>query len=134
MFPYVSRLDRIPNLCQCHGLIPERDSPRDQLVVTLFLLTVFGLLLSAGIRSRMLKAGLDTNLLRSSGRRWWEVRSFLLVVPSRLTALQTWLPRRLPEDFNLGEWRSTGEYSAPSARGRNEGGSDYVPLSTSGTP
>ena len=51
----------------------ERDSPRDQLVVTLFLLTVFGLLLGAGIKGRMLKAGFDTSLLWSTGRRWWEV-------------------------------------------------------------
>lgn len=52
----------------------ERDSPRDQLVVTLFLLTVFGLLLGAGIKHRMEKAGLDTSIPTwSSGRRWWEV-------------------------------------------------------------
>jgi hypothetical protein len=53
----------------------ERDSPRDQLVVTLFLLTVFGLLLSAGIKNRMLKAGMDPNIPRlfGTGRRWWEV-------------------------------------------------------------
>jgi len=54
-------------------LFPERDSPRDQLVVTLFLLTVFGLLLAAGIKGRMLKAGLDPNLPWNAGRRWWEV-------------------------------------------------------------
>ena len=51
----------------------ERDSPRDQLVVTLFLLTVFGLLLGAGIKGRMLKAGFDTSLPWSASRRWWEV-------------------------------------------------------------
>lgn len=51
----------------------ERDSPRDQLVVTLFLLTVFGLLLGAGIKNRMLKAGLDTSLPWNASRRWWEV-------------------------------------------------------------
>lgn len=55
-------------------LLPERDSPRDQLVVTLFLLTVFGLLLGAGIKGRMLKAGLDTTLPWATSRRWWEVR------------------------------------------------------------
>ncbi|KAF5375099.1 hypothetical protein D9758_000257 [Tetrapyrgos nigripes] len=48
----------------------QRDSPRDQLVVTLFLLIVFGLLLGAGIKGRMEKAGLDANW--NSGRRWWE--------------------------------------------------------------
>ena len=54
----------------------ERDSPRDQLVVTLFLLTVFGLLLGAGIKGKMLKAGFDTGALawNTGGRRWWEVR------------------------------------------------------------
>ena len=41
--------------------------------MTLFLLTVFGLLLGAGIKGRMLKAGFDTSLLWSTGRRWWEV-------------------------------------------------------------
>ena len=51
----------------------ERDSPRDQLVVTLFLLTVFGLLLGAGIKGRMLKAGFDTSLPWNTSRRWWEV-------------------------------------------------------------
>lgn len=56
----------------------ERDSPRDQLVVTLFLLTVFGLLLGAGIKGKMLKAGLDTTLPWNAGRKWWEV-SFLSI-------------------------------------------------------
>lgn len=53
----------------------ERDSPRDQLVVTLFLLTVFGLLVSSGIKNRMLKAGMDPNISWLVGRRWWEVCS-----------------------------------------------------------
>ena len=53
--------------------LSERDSPRDQLVVTIFLLTVFGLLLGAGIKARMVKAGFDTSLTWSTGRRWWEV-------------------------------------------------------------
>lgn len=51
----------------------ERDSPRDQLVVTLFLLTVFGLLLGAGIKGKMAKAGFDMNVSLSTGRKWWEV-------------------------------------------------------------
>lgn len=52
----------------------ERDSPRDQLVVTLFLLTVFGLLLGAGVKSRMMKAGLTPVLpWNHAQRRWWEV-------------------------------------------------------------
>ncbi|KAI5898306.1 uncharacterized protein SCHCODRAFT_02611714 [Schizophyllum commune H4-8] len=50
----------------------QRDSPRDQLVVTLFLLTVFGLLLGAGIKGRMQKAGIDVTMPWNSGRRWWE--------------------------------------------------------------
>ncbi|KAF8216226.1 hypothetical protein K438DRAFT_1800282 [Mycena galopus ATCC 62051] len=52
----------------------QRDSPRDQLVVTIFLLTVFGLLLGAGIKSRMVKAGMaDTHIIPwDAGRRWWD--------------------------------------------------------------
>jgi hypothetical protein len=56
-------------------------------VVTLFLLTVFGLLLGAGIKSRMEKAGLDTSIPWSTGRRWWE----------------EWVPRRQPEGFSLND-------------------------------
>lgn len=56
-------------------LLSERDSPRDQLIVTLFLLTVFGLLLGAGIKGKMVKAGFDTNLSWNAGRKWWEVCS-----------------------------------------------------------
>ena len=55
----------------------ERDSPRDQLVVSLFLLTVFGLLLGAGIKGRMVKAGLDTSLPWNTGRKWWQVSTLL---------------------------------------------------------
>lgn len=51
----------------------ERDSPRDQLIVTLFILLVFGLLLGAGIKKRMEKAGFDSSAAWQSGRRWWEV-------------------------------------------------------------
>ena len=64
--------------CDSDGACVERDSPRDQLVVTLFLLTVFGLLLGAGIKGRMLKAGFDTSLPWTTGRRWWEVRAAAL--------------------------------------------------------
>ena len=52
----------------------ERDSPRDQLVVTLFLLTVFGLLLGAGIKGKMEKAGLEPRFNWTAGRELWEVR------------------------------------------------------------
>ena len=48
----------------------ERDSPRDQLVVTLFLLVVFGLLIGAAIKGRMAKV-VNWN---AGTRRWWEVR------------------------------------------------------------
>lgn len=41
--------------------------------MTLFLLTVFGLLLGAGIKGKMQKAGLDTTLAWDTGRKWWEV-------------------------------------------------------------
>ena len=51
----------------------ERDSPRDQLVVTLFLLMVFCLLLGAGIKGRMAKAGIDTSAPWNTGRKWWQV-------------------------------------------------------------
>ncbi|KAK2461904.1 hypothetical protein APHAL10511_006367 [Amanita phalloides] len=51
----------------------QRDSPRDQLVVTLFLLIVFGLLLVAGIKSRIEKAGLTREMHWDNGRRWWQV-------------------------------------------------------------
>ncbi|KAG6381185.1 hypothetical protein JVT61DRAFT_5587 [Boletus reticuloceps] len=65
----------------------QRDSPRDQLVVTLFLLTVFGLLLGAGIKNRMLKAGMDPNIPWLVGRRWWE----------------EWVPHRHLEEYHLRE-------------------------------
>ncbi|KZS92971.1 hypothetical protein SISNIDRAFT_549996 [Sistotremastrum niveocremeum HHB9708] len=63
----------------------QRDSPRDQLVVTLFLLVVFGLLLGAGIKSRMEKTGFDTSEAWINGRRWWEA----------------WLPSRQPDSYQL---------------------------------
>jgi hypothetical protein len=63
----------------------ERDSPRDQLVVSLFLLTVFGLLLGAGIKGRMVKAGLDANLPWHTGRRWWQVGATPLAVDDVLS-------------------------------------------------
>ncbi|KAE9411104.1 hypothetical protein BT96DRAFT_846949, partial [Gymnopus androsaceus JB14] len=49
----------------------QRDSPRDQLVVTVFLLIVFGLLLGAGIKSRMEKAGLDVSNWNNGLQAWW---------------------------------------------------------------
>ncbi|KAG8219823.1 hypothetical protein J3R82DRAFT_799, partial [Butyriboletus roseoflavus] len=70
----------------------QRDSPRDQLVVTLFLLTVFGLLLSAGIKNRMLKAGMDPNIPWLVGRRWWK----------------EWMPHRHLEEYGLREHSEAG--------------------------
>jgi len=82
----------------------QRDSPRDQLVVTLFLLTVFGLLLGAGIKGRMIKAGLDTSIPWSASRRWWEA----------------WVPQTYPEDIRLelgnrvrGLWSRTRQEERP---------------------
>jgi hypothetical protein len=69
MFPYVSHSVYLILLADCL----ERDSPRDQLVVTLFLLTVFGLLLAAGVKNRMIKAGLSADVSWNTSRRWWEV-------------------------------------------------------------
>ncbi|KAL5518894.1 hypothetical protein ACEPAH_577 [Sanghuangporus vaninii] len=54
----------------------QRDSPRDQLVVTLFLLTIFGLLLGAGLKGKMMKAGIDFSVPWASGRRWWEAWNY----------------------------------------------------------
>lgn len=63
-----------------HHSYVERDSPRDQFVVTLFLLTVFGLLLGAGIKNRILKAGFTPELpWRRNNTRWWEVSWFIEV-------------------------------------------------------
>ncbi|KAG1870078.1 hypothetical protein F4604DRAFT_1773463 [Suillus subluteus] len=80
----------------------QRDSPRDQLVVTLFLLTILGLLLGVSIKNRMVKAGLDSGTAWSASRRWWE----------------EWLPRRYSEDHNLRERsvRPTGNDSGGNYR------------------
>ncbi|KAL1738268.1 hypothetical protein HDZ31DRAFT_51253, partial [Schizophyllum fasciatum] len=85
----------------------QRDSPRDQLVVTLFLLTVFGLLLGAGIKGRMLKAGIDVTMPWNSGRRWWEA----------------WnpLPRTQPDDIHLNRFSLS---PSPSRRGHGT----YLPV------
>jgi len=64
----------------------QRDSPRDQLVVTIFLLIVFGLMLGAGVKNRMIKAGFNTSIHWDTGRRWREA----------------WMPHGSPEQINLG--------------------------------
>jgi hypothetical protein len=51
----------------------ERDSPRDQLVVTVFLIIVIGLLIGAAVKTRMEQIGFDRNAVWSSSRSWWEV-------------------------------------------------------------
>jgi hypothetical protein len=63
----------------------QRDSPRDQLVVVIFLLTVFGLLLGVGIKGKMTQAGIQPNIDWDSGRRWWE----------------EWQPRRQFEELRM---------------------------------
>jgi len=87
----------------------QRDSPRDQIVVTLFLLTVFGLLIAAAIRARMERAGIS---LGSGGRPWWA-----FFVPVR--------PLADPISFNLSPGRhssaagsSGGRYTALPEDGR----------------
>ena len=54
-------------------------------MVTLFLLTVFGLLLGAGIKGRMVKAGLDTSLPWHTGRKWWQVSALDLSTTVAIT-------------------------------------------------
>ncbi|KIY71639.1 hypothetical protein CYLTODRAFT_369002 [Cylindrobasidium torrendii FP15055 ss-10] len=83
----------------------QRDSPRDQLIVTVFLLVVFGLLLGAGIKSRMLKAGFDPSVSMDAGRRFWD----------------DWTPR--VQDMRLSRFREGwGRY-----RDREEG-EEYTPM------
>jgi hypothetical protein len=55
----------------------ERDSPRDQIIVTLFLLVVIGLLIGAAIKTRMEMIGIDSSAAWASGRSWWEVSPIL---------------------------------------------------------
>jgi len=50
----------------------QRDSPRDQLVVTFFLIIVIGLLIGAAIKTRMEQIGFDRNAAWSTRRSWWE--------------------------------------------------------------
>ncbi|KAH8835739.1 hypothetical protein DL96DRAFT_1575392 [Flagelloscypha sp. PMI_526] len=50
----------------------QRDSPRDQLIVSVYILLIFALLLGAGVSSRMIKAGIDPNVPWQSSKRWWE--------------------------------------------------------------
>jgi len=77
----------------------QRDSPRDQVVVTLFLLTIFGLLIGAAIRGRMERAGVT---LGSGGRPWWA-----FFMPSR--------PHTMPSAYNLSPGRNSGPSGLPSS-------------------
>ncbi|CUA71736.1 hypothetical protein RSOLAG22IIIB_09773 [Rhizoctonia solani] len=77
----------------------QRDSPRDQLVVTLFLLIVFGLLLGAAVKGRMEKAGFDSATLWSRRRNWYEA----------------FVPSRVPDTLPLGSnGRRRGQYEQVS--------------------
>ncbi|KAI5124648.1 hypothetical protein M0805_004257 [Coniferiporia weirii] len=82
----------------------QRDSPRDQLIVTIFLLTIFGLLLGAGIKGKMVKAGIDTSINWNTGKRWWE----------------TLFPRTQLDGINLGDRISLARRSQDSERRREE--------------
>lgn len=73
------------------------------MVVTVFLLLVFGLLLGAGIKNRMEKAGLDVGSTWNNGRTWWEtVRSRMPVEDFSLS--------RLGNRTGRGNTASRGEY------------------------
>ncbi|TFK30457.1 hypothetical protein FA15DRAFT_698925 [Coprinopsis marcescibilis] len=77
----------------------QRNSPRDQLIVILFLLTIFGLLLAAGIKDRMQKAGIAPTLpwQLANRRRWfWE----------------SWIPNRQREHFGLERFGRTSDREA----------------------
>ncbi|KAF5390353.1 hypothetical protein D9757_002902 [Collybiopsis confluens] len=64
----------------------QRNSPRDQAIVSLFVLLVFGLLLGAGIKNRMEKAGFSWN----RGVTWWEhLRSRMPVQEFSLSRLES---------------------------------------------
>ncbi|KZW02439.1 hypothetical protein EXIGLDRAFT_601926, partial [Exidia glandulosa HHB12029] len=52
----------------------QRDRPLDQMVVTLFLLTVFGLLLGAAVKGQLDRIGMDAR----ARRQWWDVRTLFL--------------------------------------------------------
>ncbi|TFL06572.1 hypothetical protein BDV98DRAFT_600598 [Pterulicium gracile] len=81
----------------------QRDSPRDQLVVVLFLLTVFGLLLGVGIKGKMHKAGIDPHIPWDSGRRWWD----------------EWQPRRQIEELGLSRFTNGRPRHADEQEVRN---------------
>lgn len=100
-------------------------------MVTLFLLTVFGLLLGAGIKSRMLKAGLDTSLPWNAGRKWWEVSPFI-PSPSVLvseSAFKAWIPRRQVGELGLADRRPSSVLSRSAERDVRLG--EYVAVSES---
>lgn len=81
-------------------------------MVSLFLLTVFGLLLGAGIKGRMAKAGTEIRLPWHTNRKWWQVSGALhLSTTVAITCLlqsncrihrsccrQAWVPGRFDDD------------------------------------
>ncbi|KAK8865741.1 hypothetical protein IAR55_000887 [Kwoniella newhampshirensis] len=93
----------------------KRDSPRDQLIVTFFLLIVFGLLLYAAIRSRLRKA-IETRGRPQDLREWSEA-----LLPAPLHPYSASLfPRR--RDGGLGWGGGGGEMRGNTAVG-------YAPVS-----
>ncbi|WWC68475.1 uncharacterized protein I206_102404 [Kwoniella pini CBS 10737] len=89
-----------------------RDSPRDQYVVTFFLLIVFGLLLYAGIRSRLRQA-IETRGRPTDLREWGQA-----LLP---TNIQSYSSSLFP---NQNGWSSSG-----STEMRGTGSRGYAPVS-----
>ncbi|KZO93512.1 hypothetical protein CALVIDRAFT_539969 [Calocera viscosa TUFC12733] len=50
----------------------QRDSPRDQLTVTLFILIIVGLLIGAAAKGKMMEVGIDPADAWEASRKWWE--------------------------------------------------------------
>lgn len=104
--------------------LAERDSPRDQLVVVLFLLTVFGLLLGVGIKGKMHKAGIDPHIPWDSGRRWWDVsysslHSDIGANNGSFAVSQEWQPRRQIEELGLSRFTNGRPRHADEQEVRN---------------
>ncbi|OCF32889.1 hypothetical protein I317_00782 [Kwoniella heveanensis CBS 569] len=100
----------------------KRDSPRDQLVVTFFLLIVFGLLLYAAIRARLRRA-IETRGQPQDLREWSEA-----LLPSAIVPYSSkFLPGGRNSNTNRG-WSST-EMSGVGLGGSGSGGGAYAPVS-----
>ncbi|WVW80325.1 hypothetical protein I302_102304 [Kwoniella bestiolae CBS 10118] len=92
----------------------KRDSPRDQLVVTFFLLIVFGLLLYAAIRARLRQA-IETHGRPTDLREWSQA-----LLPTSIQSYSSQLFPGRSNNNNFQEMRS-----APSSGG----GGAYTPVS-----